>query len=115
MRQPVPNRSAPVSQPASTGPPTDDSPMTGPKAANAVPTSFGGNIRLIMPRPCGSISAPNRPWATREPTSMPGDWASPHSSEAAVKPAAPTRNMRRRPYRSPSRPPVIRPIAMASV
>ena len=99
MRQPVPKKSASISQPARIGPPTEDRPMTGPNMPNAAPISFGGNISLIMPSPCGSITAPNRPWTPADGDQhlrATGDTA--HSSEPAVNPAAPMRNIRLRPY-----------------
>src|SRR5258707_9171475 len=44
----------------------------------------------------------------RDATSAVGDWAKPHSAEAMVKPVIPIMYIRRRPYKSPRRPPVIR-------
>ena len=41
--------------------------------------------------------------------------ANAHAAEATVNPVRPISSIRRRPYRSPSRPPVNRPTAMASV
>lgn len=86
-----------MSQPASTGPATEEMPMNGPNAPNATARSSGGKTSVITPRPWGSIKAPNAPWATRKVISSPGAAAMLHSSEAAVKPSAPTRNIRRRP------------------
>ncbi len=71
--------------------------MTGPNMPKAFCDSFGGNISLIMPRPCGSITAPNSPCTTRAAISISGDTDIAHSSDPRVKPTAPTRNIRRRP------------------
>lgn len=68
--------------------------MTGPNMPKALPSSSGGNISLISPSPCGSITAPNRPCTTRPAISSSGLPETPHSSEAAVKPKAPITNMR---------------------
>ena len=115
VRQPASNQFASISTPASTGPPTADRPMTGPKAAKALPISSAGNTALMMAKPCGIITAPSRPWATRLPISISGEVARPQTVEATVKPTAPIRKSRRRPTRSPRRPKVIRPMANASV
>ena len=63
----------------------------------AVTTVFGANISLIMPRPWGRTIAPSRPCSTRELMSISGDCATAHSSDAAVNPAVPMRNIRLRP------------------
>ncbi len=115
MRQPVPKKSASISQPARMGPPTEDRPMTGPNMPNAACISLGGNISLIMPRPCGSMTAPNSPWTTRAAINSSGPWATAHSSDPTVKPTAPMMNILLRPKMSPSLPPVIRPTAIARV
>ena len=89
--------------------------MTGPNMPNAAPSSFSENISLIRPSPCGSITAPKMPWTPRNAMSISGDCETAHSSEPAVNPSAPMMNILRRPTMSPSRPPVIRPTAMARV
>ena len=71
--------------------------MIGPNAPNAPAISSGGNISLIMPSPCGSITAPTRPWSTRKTINISGDCASAQASDIRVKPAMPTMNIRRRP------------------
>ncbi len=53
----------------------------------------------------GVMMAAPKPWIARETISMVSLWARPHSSEASVKRATPTRNTRRRPSRSAARPP----------
>ncbi len=109
VRQPRPATSQAMSAPPRIGAPTTASPIVGPNAPNALPSSSGGKVALRMPKPCGISIAPSRPCATRKPISMPGEVASPHSADAATNPTSPRRNIRRRPYRSPRRPPVIRP------
>ena len=115
VRQPRPATSQAMSAPPRIGAPTTARPIVGPNAPNALPRSSGGNVALRMPKPCGISIAPSRPCATRKPISMPGEVARPHSADAATNPMSPRRNMRRRPYRSPRRPPVISPAAKASV
>ena len=61
---------------------------------------------LDRARPCGIITAPKSPWSTRQPISISGDCARPQSSDAAVNPTAPVRNIVLRPKMSPSRPQV---------
>ena len=105
-RQPRPNRFASISTPASSGPPTADSPRIGPNALNALPMCSRGKTEPRIPNPWGMSSAPNAPWTSRATMIEAGSQARPQASEAAVNPAMPIRNVRRRPYLSPSRPPV---------
>ena len=76
---------------------TAASPMTGPKAANALVISSSAKTCLIIPKPCGISSAPNAPCTARSAISASGEGAAAHSAEAAVKPTIPTMNRRRRP------------------
>lgn len=115
IRQPVPSRSAPASQPPRIGPAIAAIPITGPNAANAAPSWLGGKTCLMIPSPCGMRSAPNAPCTARVAISAPALGASAHAAEASVKPAMPTRNMRRRPKTSPSRPPTMSRTPNASV
>ena len=110
----VPNRSPLTSAPPTIGPNTAARPMTGPQMPNALGSSSVEKTSLITPRPWGIISAPKAPCTRRNAISIPGELASPHAIEAAVKPAAPIRKRRRRPKMSPSRPPVTRPTLNAS-
>ena len=71
--------------------------MTGPNIANAFGSSPGGKAALMIPKPCGIRTAAKAPCSRRAATSMPLDTARPQSTEAAMKPAEPTRNSRRRP------------------
>jgi len=115
IRQPVPHRSASIRKPARIGPSTADSPMIGPNGTKAFWRSSGVKLAFTIASPCGIITAPKKPWATRAAMSRPALGARPLSSEAAVKPAMPMMNRRRRPSRSPARALVIRPTAKVSV
>ena len=48
--------------------------------------------------------APPSPWTKRATISSPCESASPHAADASVNTVTPTRKIRRRPIRSPSRP-----------
>src|SRR5919204_1396117 len=63
-----------------------------------------GNIVTIMPRITAEVMAPPMPCTKRAPMSISWVWATPHSSEAAVKTPRPARNTPRREIRSPRRP-----------
>lgn len=114
-RQSVPSRSALSSTPATIGPATVDRPMTGPSAAKALLICAGGKRSRISPKACGVISAAARPCSTRAAISDPADGASAHAADASTNPARPVISIRLRPNMSPSRPPAIRPAAMARV
>jgi hypothetical protein len=58
----------------------------------------------MIPRITAEVIAPPAPWMNLAATSTSWLWASPQSSEAAVKMVNPIRKIRRRPIRSPSRP-----------
>ncbi len=103
------------SSPATIGPATVDSPITGPSAANALVICAGGNRSRISPNACGVSIAADRPCTTRAAISEPGDQATAHAAEATTNPVRPIMSIRLRPNMSPSRPPAIRPTAMASV
>jgi len=60
---------------------------------------------------CGTIAAAPAPWTNLAAISTPTLGAIPQISEATVNKATPARNIRRRPYRSPIRAPVISSIA----
>ncbi len=111
VRQPQPKRFASSSTPPSTWPATAPRPMVAPKADIALARSSTGNIVLIRARTCGTISAAVAPCRMRKATSAQPFGAMPHSSEATANRAMPRTNRRRWPYRSPRRPPVIRPLA----
>jgi hypothetical protein len=63
----------------------------------------------------GETSAAPRPCSARAPTSQPGDVASASSSDANVNRPMPIMNSRRRPRRSPARPPSSRKPPKTSV
>ena len=96
-----------MSRPPSSGPLTVPSPAVTPKPASALIRSRGGKMTWMTASTWGTMIAPIAPWATRQPISMPGLVAAPHSADMIVKPATPIRNSRLRPNVSPSRPPVI--------
>ena len=115
-RQPVPNRSALSSSPATTGPATVDSPITGPSAANAL-RHLGGREQVTdqAERLRGDQRGGQ---ALQDPRGdqrrgRPGERARGGGDHETGQ--SPTSSIRLRPNRSPSRPPVIRPTAMASV
>ena len=98
----------------------EDRPQDGTAADHGAEQAEGlaellvGKESRTIPKPCGIIAAAQRPWSSRNAISVPGDQASEHSAELSVKPATPSRNMRRRPKMSPRRAPVTSPIAKVS-
>ena len=74
-----------------------DRPIAGPNAPNALPSSSGGKMDLMMPKPCGISIAPNRPCATRAPISIAGRGGEPAQRGRRDEADSPTRNIRRRP------------------
>ena len=91
------------------------SPPTAPYAANALRRCRPVNSVRKLASTWGATTAAVTPCAIRATTSWDGVWASPESRLATPKPATPTRNSRRRPNRSPSRPAVISVAANASM
>ena len=112
-RQVRPAMLALMMKPARIGPSTAEAPMTGPNALTAPRSCSRENAPIRMPMPCGISSAPKPPWTSRLAISMAGSADSPQASEASVNPAMPIRNIRRLPYRSPSRPPTTSRTPMA--
>ena len=110
-RQPSPPRSSVTSQPPSTNPSPPPSPSAIPNTPNALDRAASGNSVWIVASTCGDISAAVAPCTRRAATSSPAECAQPHHSDAAVKPSRPSRNIRLRPWISPSRPPVITRLA----
>ena len=91
-------------------------PSAGPAARASAPTAAQMpiavvrsltllNVAMMMASVAGSSSAAPTPWMARLAMSTPPLPASPAASEESVKTARPTRNTRRRPYTSASRPP----------
>ena len=71
----------------------------------ARPRSSGGNVAMMMAKALGASSAPAMPCSARAAMSTVIEGASAHSSDVTPKPAAPSENTRRSPYRSLSDPP----------
>ena len=115
LRQPRPQRSASTSHPPSTGPATAARPLTPPMRPYMGARSRGLKSACTEASSCGTMSAANSPCAMRVATSRSPDQAAAAAADESVKPAMPMRNTRRRPNRSPSRPPVTRPTANASM
>ena len=106
-RQPVPHRLASTSAPASTGAASIGSPIAGPNSPIALPSSSAGKTSLIIPKPCGIISAPKAPCSAsgrRSARSIEGAVGAGcrHQREAGLSRSG---SRRRRPNMSPSRAP----------
>ena len=104
-----------MSQPPSTGPSTAASPLTPPMRPYIGARSRGLKSACTDASSCGTMSAANSPCAMRVATSASPDQAAAAAADARVNPAMPMRNTRRRPNRSPNRPPVISATANASM
>src|SRR5207248_1477567 len=91
--------------------PVQPIPAVAPQMPNAAPRFSGGKITVRTDSVCGVSSAPPRPRMIRNTISWVGLCAKPHATEASVKITRPTRNSCLGPYRSPSRPAVIRSTA----
>ena len=96
---------------ASVSTPPASRPIDAPPAATKLYTPMAlacsagrGNIVTIIPRITAEVMAPPAPCTKRAPMSIACVWATPHSSEAAVKTVRPIMNIRLRPRRSPRRP-----------
>ncbi len=83
-------------------PPAHTKPYT-PIARARSPGSV--NRFMISDSDTADTTAPPSPCTARAAISIVCDGASPHASDASVNTTRPARNMRRWPYRSPSRPP----------
>ena len=101
-------------RPPASGPIASASAETPAQMPIARPRSRGGKVAVMIESVAGFISAAPTPWTARAPIRKEALGARPHASEASVKIARPTVNMRRRPYMSPSFPPVIRSAANVS-
>ncbi len=64
-----------------------------------------GNVTAISDSEVGAANAPPTPWKTRAVSSQAWVVANPPTSEAPVNSRMPKMKMRRRPSRSPDRPP----------
>ncbi len=92
-----PPRIRPMANPALATPENSDSALI--RSRGSV------NVLVISASVFGPAAAAPRPCRTRANSSQPGEAASAPSSEAAVNRATPPRKSRRRPNRSPARPP----------
>ena len=68
--------------------------------------SSSQNDAEMIARLPGTSSDALIPWMQRAAIKVAVDGATPHNSDAAAKPSSPIMNMRRRPNRSPSEPPI---------
>ena len=64
-----------------------------------------GKVVVISASAVGAIIAPPTPWTARAVSSQACEVAKPPASEAAENSSSPATNIRRRPSRSPARPP----------
>src|SRR5262244_1083530 len=113
-RQCQPARFHCTSTPPMSKPATDAEPSTPPQTPKTFPRSWGGKVTWMIARICGTIRPAIAPSKNRAPISIPGLTATPHSADATVNPATPSRKIRLRPKMSPSRPPVINSAANPS-
>jgi hypothetical protein len=106
-----PNRFAVTSTPPITCPATKPEDSTAVYALSARARAAPLNRSWMTLMICGIIAAAPAPWTSLAAIriSIPG--AMPQISDAAVNKETPMRNIRRRPYRSPIRAPVISIIA----
>ena len=105
-RQPSSAPKAAMISPPRTGPTADETPTVVPKRPKARPRSSPRNSCWISPLFCGVEQAGGG--ALEQPARSPAgarSGASPAAALVSVKPTRPSRNMRRRPTTSPSRPP----------
>ena len=105
-RNPTRHESVSVSTPPRIRPMLVPIPASAPYAAIA-PVRCGPSGKLVESSASveGASSAAPRPWTARAAIIPSGDWARPTASDAAVKIAIPSMNIRRRPARSPARAP----------
>ncbi len=95
-----------VIRPPTSGPIARASAETPAQMPIAVPRSCGGKVTVMIESVAGFISAAPSPWTTRAAIRIVASPARPHASDESVKMARPTTNIRRRPKRSASLPPV---------
>ena len=95
-----------VRKPPSSGPNALPSPATPSTSPPASPALRGGQRANVIPRTAGHMIAPPTPISARAASRTPSDGAIAATAENAAKIPAPTKNSRRRPNMSASRPPV---------
>ncbi len=79
-------------RPPTSGPSADETPMTAPRMANALPRAIGGKSSWMNALTAGKKMPPPRPCTTRAMMSCRSFWASPHARLAAVNRARPVMN-----------------------
>ncbi len=102
-------------KPPSSGPSASASAETPAHVPIARPRSAGGKVFVMIESVAGIISAAPTPWVIRLITSAVVEGARPAVAEEIAKRTTPSRNIRRRPRMSPSRPPVASSTANESV
>ena len=94
-----------VSSPPKNSPTAEASPLIPAHTPSALCRSESWKVVVRMDSAAGDIIAAPKPWASRAPTSSPWLSANPQASEEAANSAVPAISSRRRPSRSPARPP----------
>ena len=105
----------PARTPPASGPSAAPRPPIPPQAPSTVPRRPGGVTAASIVRVSGVKIAPPTPCTARAATSAPIVGANAAAADPAVKTATPIVNIRRRPNRSPSAPPVSSSTAKLSV
>lgn len=106
-RQPRCSTSSAISPPPMIWPVIDARPWMLPCTPITRRRCPGAKWTWMIESTCGHIAAPAKPCSSRPAISALALGAAAQSAEAAVKPATPILNSRRRPKMSPSRPAVI--------
>ena len=110
-RHPRPQGFACTRKPPSPCPAMEPTPEATPNHPIAHPRRSGATTVLMNASAWGSMTAALRPCMTRQAMRTPAFGAGPHSADVTAKAVSPAMNTRRRPSRSPRRPPVTRPAA----
>ncbi len=104
-----------VRKPPTTGPNATPTPAVAPHIANAVPRSLPRNVPDRIASVAGIMSAAPMPSMTASPITSSGtDCEIDATKEPRPNSAAPMMKIRRWPYTSPSRPPMMRNVANVS-
>jgi hypothetical protein len=104
-RQPCSSPKSAMIRPPRTGPVAADTPTVVPNQPNARARSAPWNSSWIRPVFCGVSIPAATPCSSRAATRSSAVGAAPATALVSVKPVSPARNIRRRPTRSPRRPP----------
>jgi hypothetical protein len=104
-----------TSRPPRTGPMASAIAETPAQVPIALPRSAGGNALVMIDSVAGIIIAEPMPWIARQPTSQVSLGEKPIAPLDSANTTTPARNTRRRPKRSPRRPPVTSSTAKESV